>query len=60
METSAIKFHFSVSLIEKRLPVSLEQLAVRDDDGAERVTARGQSGSGSLSSDRHAADGTTR
>ena len=60
LETSARKFHFSVSLNEKRLPVSLEQLAVGDDDGAVRVAARGQSGSGSPNSDRHATDGTTR
>lgn len=56
----ARKFCFSVSLNEKRLPVSLEQLAVGDDDGAVRVVARGQSGSGSPNSDRYAADGTTR
>lgn len=31
-----------------------------DDDGAARVAARGQSGSGSPGSDRHAADGTAR
>lgn len=60
LETSARKFHFPVSLNEKRLLVSLEQLAVGDDDGAVRVAARGQSGSGSPNSDRRAADGTTR
>ena len=59
LETSARKFHFPVSLNEKRL-LSLEQLAVGDDDGAVRVAARGQSSSGSPNSDRHAADGTMR
>lgn len=42
LETSARKFHFPVSLNEKRLLVSLEQLAVGDDDGAARVAARGR------------------
>lgn len=59
-ETSARKFYFPASLNEERLLVSLEQLAVGDDDGAVRVAVRGQSGSGSPNSDRHAADGKTR
>lgn len=47
LETSARKFHFPESLNEKRLLVSLMQLTVGDDDGAVRVSARGQRGSGS-------------
>lgn len=59
-ETSARKFCFPVSLNEERLLVSLEQLAVGDDDRVVRVAVRGQSDPRSPNSDRHAADGTTR
>lgn len=61
LETSAKKkFCFPVSLNEERLLVSLEQLAVGDDDRVVRVAVRGQSDPGNPNSDIHAADGTTR
>ena len=60
LEISARKFSFPVSLNEKRVLVSMEQLATRDDDGAAQVAVREQSGSRSPSSDRYAADGTMR
>jgi hypothetical protein len=42
LETSARKFHFPVSLNGESLLVSVEQLAVVDDNGAVRVAARGR------------------